>query len=64
MQIKLRTIPKESKRIILHEQAELRVKCNCVVSQERAALKIIQNWGKIKDFRVNGVPVSKMVEEM
>lgn len=66
MDVKLHStfMTKEIRKIILSEQAEMKVNCNCTVSQASATIKIIRNWGKIKDFRINGVPVSKMVEEM
>lgn len=60
----IKEVPKDARAIVLNEQKDHQIKCACRFSQEKTIIKIIRNWGKIKDFRVNGVPMSKMVEEM
>lgn len=62
--IKLLVVSPNLKRLILEEQVEMKLKCNCQFSLEQTIYAIIRKWARIKDFRVNGVPVSKMVEEM
>ena len=60
----IKTVPKDVRATLLKEQSDHQIKCDCRFSLEKTAVMVIRKWGKIKDFRVNTVPVSKMVEEM
>jgi len=62
--IKLHIVTPKIRKLILDEQVDMKIKCNCQFSREQTIFAIIRKWGKIRDYRVNGVPVSKMVEEM
>lgn len=62
--IKISSISPNIRNVILEEQLNLKLKCDCMVSKEKTIIKIIRNWGKIRDFRINGIEVAKMVEEM
>ncbi|HMX02915.1 MAG TPA: hypothetical protein PJ995_21440 [Cyclobacteriaceae bacterium] len=57
-------VPHDVRSVILKEQADHQIKCRCKFSQVKTILKIIRNWGKIRNYVINGVPVWKMVEEM
>jgi hypothetical protein len=60
----LRVVPQEVRKELLLEQGKLKKKCNCQISLEQTAYNIIKKWGRIKGFRVNGITVSQMAEEL
>lgn len=62
--ILLKEVPSDVRAIILKEQSEHQIKCSCRFSKENTIKLILRKWAKIKDYRVNNVPISKMVDEM
>lgn len=63
--VKINSTPKDVRKIILAEQAEMKAKCDCSnFSQEKTLVMIVRKWARIKDYRVNGVPISRMAEEL
>jgi hypothetical protein len=62
--IKLHVVPEEVRKVLLSEQGFLKKKCNCQISLEQTAYNIIKKWGRIKGFRVNGITVSQMAEDL
>lgn len=60
----LKELPADVRKILLMEQAEHQVKCNCRFSKEKTMYLIARRWAKIKNFQHNGIAMSKIAEEM
>lgn len=50
--------------MILHEQADMKVKCQCHFSQEKTVIMILRKWGRVKNLTMNGVPLTKIADEL
>lgn len=62
--INLKVVSPYIKSLIINEQVDLKIKCNCQFSLEQTVYTIIRKWAKIKNFQHNGIAMSKIAEEM
>lgn len=60
----LRNVPPDVKKILLEQQGYYKSKCNCQVSLPRTIFRIIRIWNLAKDYRIHGVPMQTISEEL
>ena len=60
----LKAVPDDVRKTLLIEQADHQIKCGCTFSKEKTMYLIARKWAKIKNYRINNVPVSKMVDDL
>lgn len=62
--IDLRSPPKDVRKEILEMQTYMKMKCSCNFSLEKTVYMIVRKWKAAKGYRINGVPMLDIVDEL
>ncbi len=60
----LRHVPDDVRKILLKNQGVFKAQCNCQFSLPSTIFKIVRSWEVTKDYRVGGVTVNQMADEI